>query len=264
MNEARHRALRDRLGKAWDLLDLVATDIDTTRREEQLQETVKIALDVGRQLGDGFILNAPSMLTPKACAESVRMVDLRLAGQRPRWRLLIPWILAMTLLTVGTSLAITCAALGAYFWREHSPLGLHATYYHGTEFEEQIMNRTEFRLERDLHRPDLPRRLPLELFSARWEGYLDVPQSATYRFFSQADDGIRVFLDDELLIDGWVRSEWPASGRHAEMHLSKGRHPIRIEYYQATGVAALRLRWTGGPIPRNTVVGAPYLVKERD
>jgi hypothetical protein len=137
-------------------------------------------------------------------------------------------------------------------------------YYRGTAFEEPLMTRTEFRVERDLNRADLPRQLPPEPFSTRWEGYLDVPQTATYRFFCHADDGIRVFLDNELLIDGWVSTEWSESGRHADIYLAEGSHPIRIEYYQDTGTAAIRLRWTGGPIPCNTVVAAPYLVKASD
>jgi hypothetical protein len=75
---------------------------------------VTIALDVGRQRGDGLTLEAPSLLTLKASAGIVHSVDRRLTRQRPRWRSFIPWILAATLMAVGIVLTIMCAAVAAY------------------------------------------------------------------------------------------------------------------------------------------------------
>ena len=49
----------------------------------------------------------------------------------------------------------------------------------------------------------------------------------SYRFFARRDDGARVWIDDQLIIDDWHDSDYPSES--ADLFLSAGPHTIRIE-----------------------------------
>jgi hypothetical protein len=146
------------------------------------------------------------------------------------------------------------------FWFA-GPWGLLITYYRGENFERACGWEVAGQLCRDYgtSRP-LPW-MPREHWSARWHGYLVVPQTAGYDFFCQSDDGLRVWLDGELLVDSWRCQGWGQSGCHATRKLMAGRHAVRLDFFNHTEDAALRIRWTGGPIPPDTIIGWPYLRK---
>lgn len=77
-------------------------------------------------------------------------------------------------------------------------------------------------------------------FSARWMKYIDVTAGA-YRFTATADDGVRVYVDDHLIINDW--SEHPARTTTADLFLSAGHHLIKVEYYERGGYAVAKLDW---------------------
>lgn len=78
--------------------------------------------------------------------------------------------------------------------------------------------------------------VPADNFSARYERTLNFSYG-NYVIQTTADDGVRVYVDDELIINDWTRG--PARDRTFQRVLS-GSHTIRIEYFEATGVAQLR------------------------
>jgi alpha-L-fucosidase len=55
-----------------------------------------------------------------------------------------------------------------------------------------------------------------------------------------SDDGIRVWLDDRLVIDDWT---WHAPKRqHADFDIEQGREvKLRIEYFELDGHAVLQV-----------------------
>ena len=97
-------------------------------------------------------------------------------------------------------------------------------------------------------------------WSARWTGVLDVPADADYSFYAQCEGGLRLWLDDVLLVDAWESPGWKR-GAHAQRSLAQGPHPLRLEFRDRGGRAALRVRWTGGPVPPNSEIGQPFLRK---
>lgn len=85
-------------------------------------------------------------------------------------------------------------------------------------------------------------RIPLENFSARWTGTIEVPSNITNAVLLSTieDDGVRVWLDGKLVIDAWGPHD--SSTSIASLPLSGGtRHSLRIEYQQLTGNAVLKL-----------------------
>lgn len=74
-------------------------------------------------------------------------------------------------------------------------------------------------------------------FSARFERTLDYAPGF-YRIMAQADDGIRIYLDGQLLIDEWHGST--GQTYMVSRNLS-GRHVMTVEYYQASGASSIRV-----------------------
>lgn len=79
-----------------------------------------------------------------------------------------------------------------------------------------------------------------ERFSARWTQTLDLAP-ARYRFAVTADDGIRLFVNDQLLIDRW--REQSVATYTAEADLEGGPTEIRIEYFEVAGKATARFSY---------------------
>jgi beta-glucosidase len=89
---------------------------------------------------------------------------------------------------------------------------------------------------------------PVDHFSARWTGYF-VPQvEDDYRFYSSVDDGVRLYINDELVIDDWRR--------HGETldtytrHLRGGQaYKLRLEYFENVGSATIRFGIAAVTVP---------------
>lgn len=80
-------------------------------------------------------------------------------------------------------------------------------------------------------------------FSARWEGTLrSAGFDGMYLFSIVADDGVRLWVDGELIIDAWIDqgpTEWIG-----EIELQRNsEYPIRVEYYENGGGATMQLQW---------------------
>jgi PKD repeat protein/uncharacterized protein YraI len=78
--------------------------------------------------------------------------------------------------------------------------------------------------------------VPPDNFSARWTISRELP-AATYRFNIWVDDGVRMWIDDVLIIDGWV--EGATRNYIADVNLAQGTHHVRVEYFEAVGYAMI-------------------------
>ena len=78
-------------------------------------------------------------------------------------------------------------------------------------------------------------------FYAEITGVLNIEETNNYVIRLVSDDGSRLFLDEELLIDN--DGLHGAEARDSELILEAGPHPIRVEFFQSGGGAALSLQW---------------------
>lgn len=76
--------------------------------------------------------------------------------------------------------------------------------------------------------------VPDNFFSARWTRTTSY-EAGIYRLNATGDDGIRVFVDGDLVIDGW--RDQPPTSYGADVALTAGEHTVLIEYYDRTGGA---------------------------
>jgi len=95
--------------------------------------------------------------------------------------------------------------------------------------------------------------------SALYTGFVTVPLAAQYTFFTESDDGSRLFIGPHRVVDnnglhGMVE-------RSGVIALKAGTHAIRVEFFEAGGGAGLIARWssTGGIV--KAVIPAANLVR---
>ncbi|GIK72049.1 MAG: hypothetical protein BroJett021_10370 [Chloroflexota bacterium] len=95
-------------------------------------------------------------------------------------------------------------------------------------------------------------------FSARWTRTLLVTQPGTFRFTLNSDDGSRLFINDQLVINAWY-DHGAARTFSATRQLDAGSHEVRIEYYERRGAAVVRFGWSpiGGSAPSAPTVAPP-------
>jgi hypothetical protein len=90
-------------------------------------------------------------------------------------------------------------------------------------------------------------------FSIRWSGEVEAQFSEPYVFYGMSDDGMRLWLNGQLIIDDWKThaSEEVAS---APINLVAGQHYLlRVEYFQAFSAAQATLSWSSASTPKHIV-----------
>jgi hypothetical protein len=99
-------------------------------------------------------------------------------------------------------------------------------------------------------------------FSARWTGFVEPESSEEHTFYTRSNDGVRLWIDDKLVIDNWTdHSETEDKGA---VRLEAGRkHRIRLEYFYAGGWGVTRLFWSSGKSPKQIVPTSRLFLPDR-
>ncbi len=89
--------------------------------------------------------------------------------------------------------------------------------------------------------------------TARWTGQLEAPETGTYTFSAIGDNGFRLFLDGNVVIDHW-QPDWD-NERHSEpIALKAGeKHDFKLEMFQDVGGASMFLRWQSDTVKKQIV-----------
>jgi len=123
------------------------------------------------------------------------------------------------------------------------PNGLTAEYFNGVNFDTLQLTRIDPNIDFDWGNgsPDV-NLLGNDYFSVRWTGEVEPLYSETYTFISRTDDGVRLWVDDQLIIDQWIPQ---APTEHwGTIALTAGqRYSIKMEFYERAGGAVAQLSW---------------------
>ncbi len=129
--------------------------------------------------------------------------------------------------------------------------GLRGAYFANVDWagEPALVRRDpQIQFQWTLFSPD-PERLSYDFYSVRWTGSITAPEAGLFQIGIDGNDGYRLYLDGQLLIDNAVKRT--RQTKLAGFHFEKGRaYDLRIEYFEPTGNAWFRLVWTVGvPAP---------------
>jgi hypothetical protein len=95
-------------------------------------------------------------------------------------------------------------------------------------------------------------------FAARWSGRIDVETAGEYAFALNTDDGSRLWINGDLVVDNADASS--RRQRVGKITLGKGKHEFRVEYVQRGGDAIAQLKWRppgadkGVPVPTKALL----------
>ncbi|MBT2292668.1 hypothetical protein J7E73_26765 [Paenibacillus albidus] len=135
--------------------------------------------------------------------------------------------------------------------------GLQAEYFNNMQLSgEPEVRRTDVQLDFNwrLTSPD-ESKLGADFFSVRWSGRIKPLYSETYQIYTTSDDGIRVWIDGNLIIDSWVKQS--GTERQGSISLDAGQlYDIKVEYYENQGDARARLMWESPSQSKETVPGS--------
>lgn len=100
--------------------------------------------------------------------------------------------------------------------------------------------------------------------TARFTGTIVPEYTEEYTFHMVGDDGFRLWIDGELIIDFW-QQKWEIEQTSVPVALTAGQHhEIKIEYLQGWGGAWLRMEWESASQSREIVPeSALYLPADR-
>jgi len=115
--------------------------------------------------------------------------------------------------------------------------GLKGEYFNNQELEgSPFLTRTDKHIDFKWGEGSYSADGPVDHFSVRWTGYFIPKRTGDYNFYSSADDGVRLYLNDQRVIDDWLRHSETLDTYTA--HLESGRaYKIRFEYFEAVGTA---------------------------
>ena len=157
----------------------------------------------------------------------------------PRWRSLLAALALALAAPVASSANGASGLKGEYFANETLT---------GTPAAERVDATVDFAWEGAAPAAGVPS----HEFSVRWSGVIKPRYTEQYTLHTRTDDGVRLWIDDKLVIDDWNRHA--AKDNSARVALGAGKqHKIRMEFFEHQGRAEARLSWASASQAREIV-----------
>jgi LysM repeat protein len=119
------------------------------------------------------------------------------------------------------------------------------TAWTGTYFEDMFLQgpdftRTDGAIDFDWGSNSPGGQVPKSFWSARWTEKASFV-AGMYRFHAIVDDGVRLFVDDGVVIDEWEDN--PGTEFIHDKYMTAGCHDLKVEYYQKAYDAKIKVWW---------------------
>ena len=88
-------------------------------------------------------------------------------------------------------------------------------------------------------------------FALRFTGYINVPSDGVWAFYLKSDDGTRLWIGDRLVVDS--DGAHPLLEKRGFIPLKKGKHAIRVEYFERTETEELAVSWEGPKVKKQAI-----------
>jgi hypothetical protein len=130
--------------------------------------------------------------------------------------------------------------------------GLSATYYNNSNFTGTSFARVDPAVNFFWGAGAPAPSIGADTFSVRWTGQVQPQFTQTYTFYTQSDDGVRLWVNGRRLVNNWTNhSSTENSGTIA---LTAGvRYDIRLDFFENAGWAEARLSWSSASTPKAVV-----------
>ena len=98
-----------------------------------------------------------------------------------------------------------------------------------------------------------------DTFAARWQGYFVAPKTGSYQFGMDADDGCRVWVNDQLVLDSWTWCGGTQYSSTTQSFMAGQLVKIKVEYREIGGGATAHLKVKGVVDPNGITVPSNWL-----
>ena len=124
--------------------------------------------------------------------------------------------------------------------------GLLGEYFDNPQLQDPPrLTRTDARMDFRWTLNSPGRGIPFDWYSVRWTGTLTIPATGPTHIGVEGNDGYRLYLDDRLVIDDWIKRSYGT--RTVPVTVAPGStHAIRLEYFEPSGNARIKLIWNAG------------------
>jgi uncharacterized repeat protein (TIGR03806 family) len=89
-------------------------------------------------------------------------------------------------------------------------------------------------------------------FTARWTGSVQPQFNETYTFYATADDGVRLWVNGQQLINAWVSQAATTYSNTITLNAQQ-LYNIQLDYFQGTGGASIKLEWSSPSTTRAVI-----------
>lgn len=141
--------------------------------------------------------------------------------------------------------------------------GFTGQYYAGANFDNFIGYRSDNAIAFRWGKSAPMEGVPVDNFSVRWIGRFEAPHTAgdrEYEFSVRTDDGVRLYLGSDLVIDQWV-DRGPTTNTYTRTLAPGAVTQVKMEYYDAKIGALAELlitdAVTGERVDQRTVIRSP-------
>ena len=94
--------------------------------------------------------------------------------------------------------------------------------------------------------------ISVDTFTAKWLGAVQPQFNETYTFYTTTDDGVRLWVNGQLLIDEWV-DQGPTEWSGTIPLLAGQRYNVEMDYYENGGGAEAVLSWSSASTPKSVI-----------
>lgn len=130
--------------------------------------------------------------------------------------------------------------------------GLTGSYFQGQNFDNFQFNRLDKQVYFNWGNGSPDPVMSDDDFSVKWTGYIQVPASGEYTFYINSDNGRRLRINNQLVIDKWV-NDWDVE-YSGKIYLEKDiKYPIELDYFEAFGGANISFEWSSSMIEKSLV-----------
>jgi hypothetical protein len=131
--------------------------------------------------------------------------------------------------------------------------GLRGDYYQGTNFQNLMLTRLDPQVNFNWGDPGSPDgSVGNDNFSVRWSGEIEIPLTETYTFYTNTDDGARLWVDGQELINDWT--DQGVGENYDTIDLVAGNvYNIVMEYNDSSGAAIAELLWSSPSVPKEVI-----------
>jgi hypothetical protein len=133
-----------------------------------------------------------------------------------------------------------------------SGTGLAAVYYDNMDWTGTFIQRTDSQVNFNWGTGSPDAAIGADTFSAVWTGQVQPQWSETYTFYTNTDDGVRLWVNGQIVVD-FPQDQSPTE-RSGQITLSGGvKYNLRMEYFENGGGAVAELRWSSSSTPKALV-----------